>query len=239
MNNEEKPTRSDQRKAKKKNRRTIWLRILAIVLVVVGLVLIFNSQIRDLMVRQNQTTALKKLDRKTVKANEKKKGMFDFSKVKEIDVSQATKTRVNNTANAIGALAVPSVNMYLPIMKGLSDDAMSTGGGTMRADQVMGKGNYPLAGHYMTAKGVLFSPLEQVKVGEKVYLTNLKKVYVYKIYMKKKVNPSAVWLVNNTKQSIVTLITCADGGVNRWAVRGNLIETKDATDNNLKVFKLS
>lgn len=239
MNNEEKPTRSSQRRAKKRNKKTLWLRILAIVLVIVGLALIFNSQIRDLMVRQNQTSVLKKLDRKTVKANEKKKGMFDFSKVKEIDVSQATKTRVNNTANAIGALAVPSVDMYLPIMKGLSDDAMSTGGGTMRADQVMGKGNYPLAGHYMTAKGVLFSPLEQVKVGEKIYLTNLKKVYVYKIYMKKKVNPSAVWLVNNTKQSIVTLITCADGGVNRWAVRGNLIETKNATDSNLKVFKLN
>ena len=108
----------------------------------------------------------------------------------------------------------------------------------MRADQVMGKGNYPLAGHYMTAKGVLFSPLENAQVGQKVYITNLKKIYVYKIYMKKKVDPTAVWLVNNTKQNIVTLITCADGGVNRWAVRGNLIKTEKATDKNLQVFKL-
>lgn len=238
MNNEKKPTRVNRRKSQKKSKKTIWLRILAVILVLVGLVLIFNSQIRDAMVKQNQTTALKKLDRKTVEKNEKKKGMFDFSKVKEIDAGQAARARVNNTADAIGALAIPAVNMYLPIMKGLSNDAMSTGGGTMRADQVMGKGNYPLAGHYMTAKGVLFSPLEQSKIGQKVYLTNLKKIYVYKIYMKKKVNPSAVWLVNNTKQNIVTLITCADGGVNRWAVRGNLIKTEKATDSNLKIFKL-
>lgn len=120
----------------------------------------------------------------------------------------------------------------------MSDDAMSTGGGTMRADQVMGQGNYPLAGHYMTAKGILFSPLEDVKKGELIYLTNLKKVYVYRIYMKKIVDPSAVWLVNNTKQNIVTLITCADGGKNRWAIRGNLIKTEKATDSNLKVFNL-
>ena len=43
-------------------------------------------------------------------------------------------------------------------------------------------------------------------------------VYVYRIYMKKIVDPSAVWLVNNTPQNIVTLITCADGGKNRWAI---------------------
>ena len=74
---------------------------------------------------------------------------------------------------------------------GMSDDAMTTGGGTMRPDQKMGKGNYPLAGHYMTTKGILFSPLEDVKKGELVYLTNMKRVFTYKIYMKKKVNPYA------------------------------------------------
>lgn len=225
-------------KKKKTPKKVIWLRIAAVILLIIGLGMIFNAQIRDYMVAQNQTSALKKLDRSTIEKNEKKKGMFDYSKVQEIDFSQVTKSRVKNTADAIGALAVPAVKMYLPIMKGLSNDAMSTGGGTMRADQVMGKGNYPLAGHYMTAKGVLFSPLENTKVGEKVYLTDLKKIYVYKIYMKKKVDPTAVWLVNNTKQNIVTLITCADGGVNRWAVRGNLIKTEKATDKNLQVFKL-
>ncbi|MCR1916642.1 class A sortase [Lactobacillus taiwanensis] len=223
---------------KNTTKKTWIIRIVAIILLIVGLGMIFNSQIRDIMVRQNQTTALKKLNKETVKKNQKKEGMFDFSKVEEIDFGQVTKSRVKNTADAIGAIAVPSVNMYLPIMKGLSNDAMSTGGGTMRPDQVMGKGNYPLAGHYMTAKGVLFSPLENTKIGEKVYLTNLDKIYVYRIYMKKIVDPTAVWLVDNTKQNIVTLITCADGGVNRWAIRGKLITEKPATDKNLQVFKL-
>ena len=150
---------------KNTTKKTWIIRIVAIILLIVGLGMIFNSQIRDIMVRQNQITALKKLNKETVKKNQKKEGMFDFSKVEEIDFGQVTKSRVKNTADAIGAIAVPSVNMYLPIMKGLSNDAMSTGGGTMRPDQVMGKGNYPLAGHYMTAKGVLFSPLENNKIG--------------------------------------------------------------------------
>ncbi|QNQ82142.1 class A sortase [Lactobacillus sp. PV037] len=230
--------KKDSSKKSKTSKSTIWLRVIAIILLVVGVALIFSPKIRDAMVKQNQTTALKSISRSSVEKNEKKKGMFDYSKVKDIDFGKVTKSRVKNTSNAIGAIAIPAVKMYLPILKGLSDDSLSTGGGTMRANQVMGKGNYPLAGHYMTANGVLFSPLENTKKGEDVYLTNLKKVYVYRIYWKKKVDPTSVWLVNNTKKSIVTLITCADGGVNRWAVRGKLIKTENATKEKLQTFKL-
>ncbi len=223
---------------KKRNVGQILLRIAAIILLIVGLILIFNRQIRNQMVRQNQYKALGSLTAEKIEKNQKKKGMYDFSKVKEIDFAQVTRSQVKNNSDAIGAMAIPDVNMYLPVMLGLSDDAMSTGGGTMRDGEVMGQGNFALAGHYMTSKGVLFSPLEDSKKGQLIYLTNLKKIFVYKIYMKKKVNPYAVWLVNNTKKPIVTLITCADGGVNRWAVRGNLIKTEQATNKNLQVFKL-
>lgn len=225
-------------KNKKTDVKTIIIRVLAIILLIVGVALIFNKQIRNVLIRQNQTTVMKQVTKKNIAQNQKKKGMFDFNKVKEVDFSQVAKSAAKNDAHAIGALAIPDVNMQLPICLGMSDAAMTTGGGTMRPDQKMGQGNYPLAGHYMTSKGILFSPLEDTKKGELVYLTDLKKVYVYKIYMKKIVNPYAVYLVNNTKKPIVTLITCADGGKNRWAIRGNLIKTIKASPKNLKVFNL-
>lgn len=225
-------------KKQRSNASAIIIRVIAIILLIVGIALIFNKQIGNQMIRHNQTSALSGLTRKKIKQNQKKKGMYDFTKVKSMGIAQATRSQIKNTSGAIGALAIPNVNIYLPVMLGLSDDAMSTGGGTMRANQVMGKGNYPLAGHYMTTKGILFSPLEDVTKGKLIYLTNLKKVYVYRIYMKKIVDPSAVWLVNNTKKNIVTLITCADGGANRWAIRGNLINTVKANNENLRVFKL-
>lgn len=225
-------------KKTKASKKTVFLRVLAVILFIVGIILVFNGPIQEYFVKQNQTSTLQGLTKKKVAANQKKKGMFDYSKVQDIDIAKVTRSRVKNTSNAIGAIAIPKVNLYLPILLGLSDDSLSTGAGTMREDQVMGQGNYPLVGHYMTAKGVLFSPIEDTKIGQKVYLTDLKKVYVYRIYMKRVVDPTAVWLVNNTKKKIVTLITCADGGINRWAVRGKLIHTKKATTKNLSVFKL-
>lgn len=219
--------------------KSIWLKVGAVLLIVIGLLLIFNKPLGNRMIKHNQYTALATLTPKKIKVNKKKKGMYDFNKVKPMNTQQAAQAQINKTSGAIGAIAIPDVNLHLPIMLGLSNDAMSTGGGTMRKDQVMGKGNYPLAGHYMTANGILFSPLENTKTGELVYLTNLKHVYVYRIYMKKVVKPTAVWLVDNTKQNIVTLITCADGGTNRWAIRGKLIKTEKATKNNLQVFQLN
>jgi sortase A len=221
-----------------KNKRGSWRVVLAVVLLLVGLALLLATPVSNHAIKQNQNQALTGLTVKKIKENQKKKGQFDFSKVKSMDPAKAIQARMNNNALVIGAMAIPAVKMYLPVCKGLSDQSMSTGGATMRADQVMGQGNYPLAGHYMTAKGILFSPLENVQTGQKVYLTDLNHVYVYQIYYKKKVSPYNVWLVNNTPQNIVTLITCADGGTNRWAVRGNLVQTQPANEQNLKVFKL-
>lgn len=141
----------------------IILRIAAIILLIVGLVLIFNKQISNHLISHNQNQAMTSLTRKQVVKNEKKKGMFNFARVKEVDFGQVVNAARKNNAEAIGAIAIPDVNLHLPICRGMSDAAMTTGGGTMRANQVMGKGNYPLAGHYMTAKGILFSPLEDTK----------------------------------------------------------------------------
>ena len=35
----------------------------------------------------------------------------------------------------------------------------------MRPDQKMGEGNYPLAGHHLKQKNLLFGPLENIKTG--------------------------------------------------------------------------
>lgn len=204
---------------------------------IVGLALIFNEPIKAYLVQKNAQQKMEQVTKNQIKQNNLKDGDFDFGKVKEIGASQVVKTSMQNDANVLGKIAVPSVNLKLPIVKGLSDASLSTGGGTMKEDQVMGKGNYALAGHYMTNKGALFSPLERTQLGQMMYITDLSKVYQYKITYKKVVNPDSVWLINDVKGSeLLTLITCADGGVNRWCIQGNLVSVEKANKENLAVF---
>lgn len=220
----------------KKHIKSNIILVLSILGICVGLALIFNGQIKNALVHQNQVAGMKNITKQTIKKNQTKKTNYDFSKVdslgwKEVAESRTSKNRYDY---GIGAISIPSVGMILPIEKGLNNSNMAIGGCTMRPDQIMGKGNYPLAGHYMTSSGGLFSPLENVKIGDNVYLTDLKTIYTYQINMKKIVEPTAVWLVNNTSTPMVTLITCADGGQKRWALRGTLVAQEPATTQKLK-----
>ncbi|KRL13022.1 hypothetical protein FD09_GL002562 [Schleiferilactobacillus perolens DSM 12744] len=203
---------------------------------VVGILLIFNEPIKNWLVSTMSERQMN-VSRQQIQENELHKGQFDFAKVKSIDTTQVVQAAVNSDVSVIGKLAIPAVGMRLPIVKGLSDAALSTGGGTMKPDQVMGEGNYALAGHYMTNKGILFSPLEDTQLGQQVYLTDLEHVYIYKITWKKIVDPTAVYLINDVSgDTMVTLITCADGGVNRWAIRGHLVSREPANKQTLAVF---
>ncbi|MDA3768542.1 class A sortase [Lactobacillus delbrueckii] len=226
-------------KNKKKEGRQVHSlsNLAALLLLFFGGAALWGSEAGDLKIRENSQETVSHLTAKKIKENEKNKASFDFKKVKELTNADKLEKENKSTSGAIGIISVPSVKMTLPVMKGLSNYAMTTGGGTMREDMQMGKGNYALAGHYMTNKGELFEPVERIKKGNMVYLTDLKKVYSYKVYWKKVVAPTAVYLTEDTKKPIVTLITCADGGKNRWAVRGKLVKTEKAENGNLDFFK--
>lgn len=208
-----------------------------IVILIVGLILIFNKQITNIYVAEISHQRMSEVSRQDIKKNSQQKGEYDFKKVKSIDNKQILKSNNHNVA-VIGKLSIPSVEMNLPIVKGVSNDALTAGGGTMKKDEQMGQGNYALAGHYMTAKGALFSPLEQIKLGNLVYITDLTKVYTYRVTKKQVIDPTDTNVINDQPgKKMITLITCADGGKNRWSIQGNLIKTTSANKKALTVFK--
>lgn len=104
----------------------------------------------------------------------------------------------------------------------------------------MGEGNYALAGHYMTNQGILFSPLKNVQTGDTVAITNMKKVYTYKVTTKQIVNETQVqWIDDVAGKKLITLVTCAsptEGEVDRIIVQGELQSVKKANQKNLKIF---
>lgn len=60
-------------KKSKTSKKTILLRVLAVILFIVGIILVFNGPIQEYFVKQNQTSTLQGLTKKTVAANQKKK----------------------------------------------------------------------------------------------------------------------------------------------------------------------
>ncbi|UQS83512.1 class A sortase [Bombilactobacillus thymidiniphilus] len=217
--------------------KRFWKWFGTILVVLVALILIFNAQIKGLMVKELAQEQLTSVTRKQIKQNELRDGSFNYSKVKPITAKQVVRANLKHNAAVLGKIAIPAVNLKLPIVKGMDDTALSTGAGTMKPDEKMGHGNYALAGHYMTQKGALFSPLEDTKIGDLVYITDLKNVYIYKITLKQIISPHATWMINDQKGSkLLSLVTCADGGANRWIVQGDLVQTQVANRATLSTF---
>ncbi|BDU90689.1 class A sortase [Clostridium perfringens] len=214
-------------KIKESKTRRYLINILLVTMAIIGIILILNDQIKDYFIKRNSRKySVENLEINDIKKNKEMPASFDFDNVKEIDSKSVFMEQYKNKElPAIGGIAIPSVGINLPIFKGLSNEVLIYGAGTMSKDQVMGKGNYSLASHHTKNPELLFTPLEKVKVGEKIYLTDLENIYVYDITSNQKVSPYSVYVLDEIPgKNIVTLVTCGESeGITRIVVQGDLI----------------
>lgn len=221
-------------KKKKKKRRNLLTNILAVFLILLSLVLIFNSKIRNMfMVWNTNKYQVSQVTKEKIEENKEAEGNFDFDSVKSISSEAVLAAQWDaQQLPVIGGIAIPEVEINLPIFKGLDNVNLFYGAGTMKANQKMGEGNYSLASHHIftaeNASQMLFSPLVNAKAGMKIYLTDKDKVYTYEIREVKHVTPDRVDEIED-RDGIkeITLVTCVDyDATERIIVKGDFKEVK-------------
>ena len=234
-------------KSKKNKRRNLFLNILAGFLILLSLALIFNSKIRDLfMVWNTNKYQVSQVTKEKIEENKETEGNFDFDSVKSISSEAVLAAQWDaQQLPVIGGIAIPEVEINLPIFKGLDNVNLFYGAGTMKANQKMGEGNYSLASHHIftaeNASQMLFSPLVNAKEGMKIYLTDKDKVYTYEIREVKHVTPDRVDEIED-RDGIkeITLVTCVDyDATERIIVKGDFKEVKaysETSDDILSAF---
>ena len=218
------------RKRKQKSKRNIFINIVATLLIIVALGLIFNAQIRNMiMVWHTNRYQVSKVSKDSIDKNKNVKTSFDFNKVESL----STEAVINAQWKAqqlpvIGGISIPEVSMNLPIFKGLDNAGLYYGAGTMKETQQMGQGNYALASHHVFgitgASNMLFSPLDRAKAGMKIYITDKEQVYTYVITSVETVTPDRTDLIEDTQGvTETTLVTCEHAAAtNRTIVKGTL-----------------
>lgn len=234
-------------KSKKNKRRNLFLNILAVFLILLSLALIFNSKIRDLfMVWNTNKYQVNQVTKEKIEENKETEGNFDFDSVKSISSEAVLAAQWDaQQLPVIGGIAIPEVEINLPIFKGLDNVNLFYGAGTMKANQKMGEGNYSLASHHIftaeNASQMLFSPLVNAKAGMKIYLTDKDKVYTYEIREVKHVTPDRVDEIEDREGvKEITLVTCVDyNATERIIVKGDFKEVKaysETSDDILSAF---
>ena len=234
-----------RKNTRKKNKRTNILRnILAVFLILISIALIFNSKIRDAFIAWNSNKyQVSQVTKEKIEENQDTEGNFDFSSVNSLSSEAVLASQWDaQQLPVIGGIAVPELEINLPIFKGVDNVNLLYGAGTMKRDQVMGKGNYSLASHHIfkgnNASQTLFSPLDRAKQGMKIYLTDKNKVYTYEIREVKRVTPDRIdEIYDRPGVDEITLVTCEDAdALERIIVKGDLKETKDYEKTSEKIL---
>lgn len=196
-------------------------------MLVLGLILVFISPIQNAIIahssHQLNTT---EISVEEIEKNNQVNADYVFEDVQSLSIAEVLKAQTKaNKMPIIGSIAIPSVDMQLPIVKGVGNAALAVGAGTMKPNQSLGQGNYALAGHYFEEKDILFSPLYKASIGDTVYVTDLTNIYEYHLASKKVIAATDIYVIDDIpNKTVLTLITCADNGSKRLAIQADFVQ---------------
>lgn len=188
----------------------IGRKTLIAVLIAAGLLLIASPFLKETLIgflsaKYNSA----RLTATQMEKNNHRGASYDFSKIQPPSFFETIKAGANFDAKAVvGRIQVRRLGINLPILKGTTSANLLAGATTMRPDQKMGQGNYPLAGHHMRREQLLFGPLMQARIGDEILITNLKKDYIYRVVRIKVVRETEGDVIDQTNDNRITLVTC-------------------------------
>ncbi|PFJ06062.1 class A sortase [Bacillus cereus] len=206
------------------NKQKIY-NIIAILLFVVGGVLIGKPFYDGYQAEKKQTENVQTVQKMNYEKHDTE--FVDASKINQPDLAEVANASLDKK-QVIGRISIPSVSLELPVLKASTEKNLLSGAATVKENQVMGKGNYALAGHNMSKKGVLFSDIASLKKGDKIYLYDNENEYEYAVTDVSEVTPDKWEVVENHGKDEITLITCVSVKDNskRYVVAGDLVGMK-------------
>lgn len=210
-------------------------KFISLVLIIVGIILILTPTIKNQIIKNNinkNSEIVRNITYEEITKNIETDAEFDYEAIEDVGITSTIIGSINfNNKSMIGQLIIPDLDVNLPILKGVTNANLLAGATTMVPDQEMGKGNYPLAGHRMKQKELLFGSLMDIEVGTTVYITDKKTIYEYKIYDTAVVPDTAMEMLDNKKSEekgkpIISLMTCyySSKTGKRFFALGELVE---------------
>lgn len=224
-------------------------KIIMLLMIVVGFLLVFSKPISHYIIGlRSNDYQVSKVSKATIAKNETAEVTYDFSSVQSVSMKSLLSSDGTDLP-VIGGIAIPDLSINLPIFKGVTNENLLYGAGTMKDSQVMGgENNYALASHHVFgltgSSQMLFSPLEKAKVGMTIYLTDKSIIYTYKITEIVSVSPEQTEVLDDVAgESTLTLVTCEDKeATKRLIVKATLMDSityQKATKTQMKAFSYS
>lgn len=192
-------------------------RFISVLLIVLGLIVISLPIIQNKIIANktgNVNKSVTDLSYDEIRKNSETDAEFDYEAIEDVSPKNVIFGTIDfDEKNIIGQLSIPDLNVDLPLLKGVTNANLAVGVTTMRKDQEMGQGNYPVSGHNMKNKNLLFGSLMDIELGTKAFVTDKNTVYEYEIYDIVVVEDTAMYMIEDSQSEeagkpILSLMTC-------------------------------
>lgn len=120
---------------------------------------------------------------------------------------------------------IPCLDIRVPVLEGTDSKALQVSAGHFEGTGAPGKGNYCIAGHNSTIYAEIFNDIDQVNIGDEMYLTDNdsdRTKYCYIVTDYTIVDPEQVDVLNDYGDNRITIISCTDDGNQRQVIVGKL-----------------
>ncbi|MBQ6042265.1 MAG: class D sortase [Oscillospiraceae bacterium] len=116
---------------------------------------------------------------------------------------------------------IADLNIKAPVLEGTDQQTIAKAVGHFTGTGDFGSGNYCIAGHSSTIYKEYFNKLKDIENGMTITLYDTqKKHYDYTVSDSFVVEPDETWVLDDTGDNRITLITCTDDGTQRLVVTG-------------------
>lgn len=124
---------------------------------------------------------------------------------------------LNNNIN----FEIPRLNIQVPVLEGTDNKALQVSAGHFEGTGALGKGNYCIAGHNSTIYAEIFNDLDQIQIGDEMYLVDTDENHTHYLYIVteyRTVESNDTWVLNDYGDDRLTVISCTDDGTQRQVV---------------------
>ena len=135
-------------------------------------------------------------------------------------------TEIFKNKQISGLIEIPKIKVNAAILEGTDDSALQYAVGHYPGLGEIGQpGNYVLLGHRNYVYGHFFRNIDKLEVDDQIILTKGTDIYTYSVTESFVVKPEEVWVLEQTEEATITLITCTPVGTytDRLIVKGALL----------------
>ncbi|RKM55550.1 class D sortase [Butyrivibrio sp. X503] len=184
----------------------LFLRIIGAILLVSGLALIIASISINVIQAQEKESALESFYEALPNTEN---GESTDDELQTVSLEDSDGNTLLNSSEIIYVVRIPKIDSKEPVKEGTNKSALSASLGHEPGTASPGEiGNCVIAGHRNYNFGKYFNRLDEVEVGDEIFVDTRDDTYEYKVTEIKVVNPEDVEILDPTDDEQLTLYTC-------------------------------